>query len=156
MNNREIIHNYVTGVTMPSNKKVKVTCTKIATGKQVYKAISEQFSAYTEYLDKTKSGINYKDFTLKYSAKWAAEEMFNNIKAILSNTKLKVEEPVVEEPVVEDPVIKDPVIKDPVIGGGTVAEDPAGMSTNTIIIIAVSAVLVLAVVLLLLKKKLKH
>lgn len=151
MNNREIIHNYVTGVTMPSKKKVKVTCTKIATGKQVYKAISEQFSAYTNYLDKTKSGINYKDFTLKYSAEWAAKEMFNNIKAILSNTKLKV-----EEPVVKDPVVEDPVVEDPVIGGGTVAEDQAGMSTNTIIIIAVSAVLVLAVVLLLLKKKLKH
>ena len=167
MNAKQIIHKYMLSAVKKSDKKIQVKCTTIKDGKNVYSAIFEGYPAYGAHIEKVKSGINYKDFTLKFDAKWATDEFLDILLKIKSDVSLKVQDPT--PPTTETPKIDDPTQPAPTNNtnpttstGSTYAAPGSGAFTkiagttgnnNKTFIIAGAAVLVLVLVLVLLKRK---
>ena len=172
MNAKQIIHNYMLSAVKTSNKTIKVKCVTIADGKKVYSTIFEAYPAYAAHIKKVSSGINYKDFTLKFDAKWATDEFLDILLKIKSDVSLKVQDPTpptTEAPKWDDPTNPAPNNPNTNTNTGTTTSvfysAPGANALNTttnasgsnskILIIAGVAVVVLVAVLLLLKKRKK-
>ncbi len=155
MTAKQIIHKYMLSATKKSNKKIQVKCQDVGSGKQVYSAIFEAYPAYGAHIEKVKSGINYKDFTLNFDAKWATDEFLDILLKIKSDVSLKVQDPTppsTTEPPFDDPTQPAPTYTAPGSGAFTTIAGTTG-NNNKIFIIAGAAVLVLALVLVLVKRK---
>lgn len=169
MTAKQIVHNYMLSAVKKSKKKIQIKCTTVKDGKAVYSAIFEGWPTYAAYIDKVKSGINYKDFTLKFDKEWATEEFFNILRNVKSDTSLKVTTTAHEQTSTETPKFDDPTQPAPTNNtnpttytGSTYAAPGSGALTkiagttgnnNKTFIIAGAAVLVLVLVLVLLKRK---
>ena len=167
MNAKQTIHKYMLSAVKKSDKKIQVKCTTIKSGKEVYSAIFEAYPTYGTHIEKVKSGINYKDFTLKFDAKWAASELHQILLNIKADTSLKVEEPApTNTDAFDDPTNPAPTNTNTNTGAGNSnvfysapGADALNRTTNAsgssskMLIIAGAAVVVLVTVLLLLKKR---
>lgn len=170
MTTKQIVHNYMLSAVKKSKKKIQIKCTTVKGGKAVYSAIFEGWPTYAAYIEKVKSGINYKDFTLKFDKEWATEEFFNILLAVKADSSLKVQEPApTPPPTPETDKFDDPTQPAPTNNtnpttytGSTYAAPGSGAFTkiagttgnnNKTFIIAGAAVLVLVLVLVLLKRK---
>ena len=71
-------------------KKVKITCNSKEDGAEVYKAISSNYATMgVSVPERTNKGLlNYKDFTLVFSSKIAAQEMADALNAIINDSSI--------------------------------------------------------------------
>lgn len=163
MTAKQTIHNYMLSAVKKSKKKIQVKCSTIKDGKAVYSAIFEGWPTYASYIEKVKSGLNYKDFTLKFDKEWATEEFYNILMDIKANTSLKVTtsaQTSTETPKFDDPAVPSPTNTTTYAGSSYTAPGASALTkvkstvtNNNTLIIAGAAVLVLMVVLVLVKRK---
>lgn len=169
MTAKQIVHNYMLSAVKKSKKKIQIKCSTIKDGKAVYSAIFEGWPTYAAYIDKVKSGLNYKDFTLKFDKEWATEEFYNILMNVKSDTSLKVTTTAHEQTSTETPKFDDPTAPAPTNptytgssytapsytapGGSTLTKVKAEATNNKTLIIAGAAVLLLVLVLVLVKRK---
>lgn len=165
MTAKQIVHNYMLSAVKKSKKKIQIKCSTIKDGKAVYSAIFEGWPTYAAYIDKVKSGLNYKDFTLKFDKEWATEEFYNILMNVKSDTSLKVTTTAHEQTSTETPKFDDPATPAPTNtttyagssytapGGSTLTKVKAAATNNKTLIIAGAAVLLLVLVLVLVKRK---
>lgn len=170
MTAKQIVHNYMLSAVKKSKKKIQIKCTTVKDGKAVYSAIFEGWPTYAAYIDKVKSGLNYKDFTLKFDKEWATEEFFNILLAVKADSSLKVQEPApTPPPTTETPKFDDTTTPAPTNttytgspytapsytapGASALTKVKVTATNNKTLIIAGAAVLVLVLVLVLVKRK---
>jgi len=166
MTAKQIVHTYMLSAIKKSKRKIQIKCSTVNSGKAVYSAIFEGWPDYAAYIDKVKSGLNYKDFTLKFDKdkEWATEEFYNILMNVKSDTSLKVTATAHEQTSTETPKFDDPTAPAPTNptytgsfytapGGSTLTKVKADATNNKTLIIAGAAVLLLVLVLVLVKRK---